>query len=299
MKLDITHAIKDVRDTHPLVHCITNYVTVNDVANSILAIGGSPIMADALEEVEAVVSKSKALVLNIGTLNENTVKAMILAGKTANAKNIPVIFDPVGAGFTPYRAETAKKILDEVGVGIIRGNLSEIASLAGIKSANKGVDASDSITDIKNSAAGIDQVAIAKNLAQKYSTVIAITGQTDIISDGNCCYKIRNGHPILSKVTGTGCMATGLIAAFAGSNSAAITGANTAATSGINTTAAVSRTAMLSAAVAGIASMGIAGEIAFAKAGSEGTGSFHIAIIDALSRMNDVELQSHLKLEEV
>lgn len=291
MKLDITHAIKDVRDTHPLVHCITNYVTVNDVANSILAIGGSPIMADALEEVEAVVSKSKALVLNIGTLNENTVKAMILAGKTANAKNIPVIFDPVGAGFTQYRTEAAKKILDEVGVGIIRGNLSEIASLAGIKSANKGVDASDSITDIKNSAAGIDQVAIAKNLAKKYSTIIAITGQTDIISDGNCCYKIRNGHPILSKVTGTGCMATGLIAAFAGANSDAI--------SGINTAAATSGVSLLSAAVAGIASMGIAGEIAFAKAGNDGTGSFHIAIIDALSRMNDVELQSHLKLEEV
>ena len=291
MKLDITHAIKDVRDTHPLVHCITNYVTVNDVANSILAIGGSPIMADALEEVESVVSKSKALVLNIGTLNENTVKAMILAGKTANAKNIPVIFDPVGAGFTPYRAEAAKKILDEVGVGIIRGNLSEIASLAGIKSANKGVDASDSITDIKNSIAGIDQVAIAKNLAQKYSTVIAITGQTDIISDGNCCYKICNGHPLLSKVTGTGCMATGLIAAFAGANSAIIANANIAS--------AHSETPLLSAAIAGIASMGIAGEIAFAKAGSEGTGSFHVAIIDALSRMSNVELQSHLKLEEV
>lgn len=291
MKLDITHAIKDVRDTHPLIHCITNYVTVNDVANSILAIGGSPIMADALEEVEAVVSKSKALVLNIGTLNENTVKAMILAGKTANAKNIPVIFDPVGAGFTPYRTEAAKKILDEVGVGIIRGNLAEIASLAGIKSANKGVDASDSITDSQNLVAGIDQVTIAKKLAQKYSTIIAITGQTDIISNGNCCYKIRNGHPLLSKVTGTGCMATGLIAAFAGASSAAITGANTAA--------AHSETPLLSAAVAGIASMGIAGEIAFAKAGSEGTGSFHIAIIDALSRMNDVELQSHLKLEEV
>ena len=292
MKLDITHAIKDVRDTHPLVHCITNYVTVNDVANSILAIGGSPIMADALEEVEAVVSKSKALVLNIGTLNENTVKAMILAGKTANAKNIPVILDPVGAGFTPYRTEAAKKILDEVGVGIIRGNLSEIASLAGIKSANKGVDASDSITDIKNSAAGIDQVAIAKNLAQKYSTIIAITGQTDIISNGNCSYKIRNGHPLLSKVTGTGCMATGLIAAFAGANTAAITGINTDA-------AGASGATLISAAVAGIASMGIAGEIAFAKAGSEGTGSFHVAIIDALSRMNDVELQSRLKLEEV
>lgn len=291
MKLDITHAIKNVRDTHPLVHCITNYVTVNDVANSILAIGGSPIMADALEEVEAVVSKSKALVLNIGTLNENTVKAMILAGQTANAKKIPVIFDPVGAGFTPYRTEAAKKILDEVGVGIIRGNLSEIASLAGIKSANKGVDAGDSIADIKNSAAGIDQVAITKNLAQKYSTIIAITGQTDIISDGNCCYKIRNGHPILSKVTGTGCMATGLIAAFAG--------ANTAATSGINTTAATSGVSLLSAAVAGIASMGIAGEIAFAKAGNEGTGSFHVAIIDALSRMSDVDLQSLIKLEEV
>lgn len=292
MKLDITHAIKDVQDTHPLVHCITNYVTVNDVANAILAIGGSPIMADALEEVEAVVSKSKALVLNIGTLNENTVKAMILAGKTTNAKNIPVIFDPVGTGFTPYRTEAAKKILDEVRVGIIRGNLSEIASLAGIKSANKGVDASDSITDIKNSAAGIDQVAIAKNLAQKYRTVIAITGQTDIISNGNCCYKIRNGHPLLSKVTGTGCMATGLIAAFAGASSAAITGINTDA-------AGASGATLISAAVAGIASMGIAGEIAFAKAGNDGTGSFHIAIIDALSRMNDVELQSLLKLEEV
>lgn len=291
MKLDITHAIKDVRDTHPLVHCITNYVTVNDVANSILAIGGSPIMADALEEVEAVVSKSKALVLNIGTLNENTVKAMILAGKTANAKNIPVILDPVGAGFTPYRTEAAKKILDEVGVGIIRGNLSEIASLAGIKSANKGVDASDSITDSQNIVADINPASIAKNLAQKYSTVIAITGQTDIISNGNCCYKIRNGHPKLSKVTGTGCMATGLIAAFAG--------ANTAATSGINTAAAHSETGTLSAAVAGIVSMGIAGEIAFAKAGNDGTGSFHVAIIDALSRMSDVELQSHLKLEEV
>lgn len=296
MKLDITHAIKDVRDTRPLVHCITNYVTVNDVANSILAIGGSPIMADALEEVEAVVSKSKALVLNIGTLNENTVKAMILAGKTANAKNIPVILDPVGAGFTPYRTEAAKKILDEVGVGIIRGNLSEIASLAGIKSANKGVDASDSITDSQNLVADINPASIAKDLAQKYSTVIAITGQTDIISNGNCCYKIRNGHPLLSKVTGTGCMATGLIAAFAGAGGAAISGTNTAADTAATT---ASRTAILFAAVAGIASMGIAGEIAFAKAGNEGTGSFHVAIIDALSRMNDVELQSLLKLEEV
>ncbi|MCQ2060911.1 MAG: hydroxyethylthiazole kinase [Fibrobacter sp.] len=292
MKLDITHAIKDVRDTHPLVHCITNYVTVNDVANSILAIGGSPIMADALEEVEAVVSKSKALVLNIGTLNENTVKAMILAGKTANAKNIPVILDPVGAGFTPYRTEAAKKILDEVRVGIIRGNLSEIASLAGIKSANKGVDASDSITDSQNLVADINPASIAKNLAQKYSTVIAITGQTDIISNGNSCYKIRNGHPLLSKVTGTGCMATGLIAAFAEASSAAITDLNTDAAGAAGAT-------LISAAVAGIASMGIAGEIAFAKAGNDGTGSFHVAIIDALSRMNDVELQSHLKLEEV
>jgi len=245
-----------IRDENPLIHNITNYVTVNDCANAVLAIGASPVMADDIDEVEEIVSISSALVINMGTLNQRTIRSMIMAGKKANELNIPVVFDPVGVGASKLRNKTAEEILSQVEVDVIRGNISEISYIAGVKATTKGVDAG--IVDEKYKA-----VDIAKTVSNNYSCVVGITGEIDVISDGRRLTKIANGHKLLSKVTGTGCMTSALIASFCG-----VTGDYYAA------------------AVAGIATMGISGEIAFEKAGIMGTGSFHISIIDSLSKMD-------------
>jgi len=249
-------AADKVRDICPLVHCITNYVTVNDVANCILAIGASPIMADDIAEAADITSISKALVINMGTLNARTVESMVAAGKKANELGVPVVFDPVGAGASNFRNETAKRILENVKISILRGNLSEMSYLAGLEVSTKGVDTSEA--DEKN-----DPVSVAKKTAAKYNCVAAITGAVDTITDGKRVARISNGHPYLSKVTGTGCMTTGLVGSFAGACDD-----------------------MYTAAVTGIASMGIAGEFAYENAGEIGSGSFHISIIDAISKMN-------------
>ena len=253
-------AADKVRDICPLVHCITNYVTVNDVANCILAIGASPIMADDIAEAADITSISKALVINMGTLNARTVESMVAAGKKANELGVPVVFDPVGAGASNFRNETAKRILENVKISILRGNLSEMSYLAGLEVSTKGVDTSEA--DEKN-----DPVSVAKKTAAKYNCVAAITGAVDTITDG---------HPYLSKVTGTGCMTTGLVGSFAGACDD-----------------------MYTAAVTGIASMGIAGEFAYENAGEIGSGSFHISIIDAISKMNSQVFAAKAKIEEV
>lgn len=261
--------ISTVRETVPLVHNITNYVTVNDVANAELAIGGSPIMADDRDEVCDITSISSALVINMGTLNARTVESMILAGKKANELGIPVVFDPVGAGASKLRNETAEKILNSVKIDILRGNISEISFAAGLNAATKGVDAAEG--DEKN-----DIEAVAEASAQKYGCVTAVTGKIDVITDGNRIAKIENGHAMLSKVTGTGCMTSGLVGAFAGA----------------------CRGDYFTAASSGIACMGISGEMAYEKAGDIGTGSFHIAIIDALSKMDGIVFAERAKLYE-
>ncbi len=263
--------LQTVREKKPLVHHITNYVTVNDCANITLAIGASPIMADDIGEVKEITSISSALVLNIGTLNEWTIKSMLAAGKTANEKGIPVVFDPVGAGASALRNETVQRILQEVKISVLRGNMSEIRFAAGLQATTKGVDASEA--DLRS---GTEQgCAIAAAAAQKYNCVAAITGATDIVADTRRTLLLGNGTKLLSGVTGTGCMCTSLVASFCGA----------------------AEDDLLSAA-GGILCMSIAGELAAEKAGETGSGSFHTAIVDAVSKMNAEILVERAKIRE-
>ncbi|KAJ53466.1 hydroxyethylthiazole kinase [Clostridium tetanomorphum] len=256
----INNSLLKVKEKNPLIHHITNYVTVNDCANIVLAIGGSPVMADDEREVEEMVSIASSLVINIGTLNSRTVKSMLLAGKRANKLNIPVILDPVGVGATSYRTEVAKELIEEVHFSVIRGNLSEIKNIAGIKVVTKGVDTSE-VGD--NCLKMEEKKEISQQLSKKLDSVIAITGEVDCVSFENKSYYIANGHKILSKVTGTGCMCSSLIGSFCGGESN-----------------------YLIAATAGIASMGIAGELAWEKTKELGTGSFKSALMDNIYTLN-------------
>jgi len=271
MVRQIADLLKDVQHKKPLVHHITNYVTVNDCANVTLAIGASPIMADEVAEVAQITSISASLVLNMGTLNQRTVKSMIAAGKEANSQGIPVIFDPVGAGASNLRNQTAKMILKEIKCSVIRGNISEIRYLAGENAKTKGVDASEG--DLSDDIT--ESIEVAKSLAKKYNCVVAITGATDIISDGIQTISINNGHQMLGSVTGTGCMCTSLIASFSGATSN-----------------------YLLAAAAGILTISIAGEIAFDRAGKAGLGSYHMAIIDEISKLSDETICRRATLNE-
>jgi hydroxyethylthiazole kinase len=262
--------ISEVRSQKPLIHNITNYVTVNDCANVVLAMGASPIMADDIDEAADITAISSALVINIGTLNKRTVESMLQAGKKANELDIPVVFDPVGAGASRLRNETTKAILDSVKINVLRGNLSEISYIAGLSATTKGVDASDS--DINSN----DGIAVAKAVASKLGCVVAITGATDVISDGEKVVTISNGHKMLSNVTGTGCMTTALVGSFCGATKD-----------------------YFKAAVAGVSAMGIAGESALEEAVNNGTGSYHIAIIDAISQMNENTFRERARLNEI
>lgn len=257
-----------VREKSPLVHNITNYVTVNDVANIELAMGASPIMADDENEAADIASIAKALVINIGTLNSRTIVSMIKAGKAANSKNIPVVFDPVGAGASALRNETTEKLLKEVKMAVIRGNVSEMSYIAGISANTKGVDVS--ADDLQR-----DKLSIAKAVSEKYGCTAAITGEVDVITDGKRSVEIHNGVAELSRVTGTGCMTTGLLGGFA----------------------AVCEP--FAAAVCAVASMGIAGELSFERNCKPGTGSFHIGLIDAISLMNGEIFTERAKINEL
>lgn len=271
LSLEIGKLLNEVRNKKPLIHHITNYVTVNDCANIVLAIGASPIMADDIEEAATITAVSSALVLNIGTLNQRTIASMIAAGKKANEKSIPVVLDPVGAGASELRNQTVARLLEHVKISVLRGNMSEIRFVSGLEATTKGVDASES--DIENGSQ--NGIETAKDLANMLNCVVAITGATDIISDGNRNVYIENGHKMLSGVTGTGCMSTSLIGAFSGVTSD-----------------------FFLAATAGIMCMGIAGEMAFAVAGQKGTGSFHTAIIDCISKLNDKKVVRMAKIHE-
>ena len=257
--LKVSNALENVRKINPLVHSITNYVTVNDCANILLAIGASPIMADDLKESADITSLSKALVINIGTLNERTIESMIASGKKANELGIPVIFDPVGAGASAFRNETTKRILSEVKINVVRGNMSEIKFISGLSCETKGVDVSenDEQSDEK------EKINIAKELASQLNCSVAITGVKDFISDGKRCAILENGTKLLSKVTGTGCMTSALIGAYLGADNDPFI-----------------------SAISGIISMGICGEISFEKNEDLGTGSFRVGIIDAISKLD-------------
>ncbi len=267
--------LTQVRNKVPLVHFITNYVTVNDCANVMLACGGSPIMADDIAEVEDITSICNALVLNIGTLNQRTIQSMIKAGQKANALSHPVVLDPVGAGASSLRTETTFRLLKEINFSVIRGNSSEMKTVDAGSGTTKGVDAD--ISDLITEDTLADSVIFAKSLARKTGSIIAITGAIDIVSDANTTYIISNGHPIMSKITGTGCMLTGMIAAYCAANP----------------------DCMLEATAAAVCVMGLSGELAYQKMTKHqsGTGSFRTYLIDAISQMDASLLKEGQKVE--
>ena len=182
----------NVRKNVPLVHNITNYVTVNDVANILLACGGSPIMSDEPEDVEDITSVCGGLNINIGTLHQSSIEGMLLAGKKANELGHPVLLDPVGAGASRLRTDTALRIMKEIKLTVIRGNISEIKTLAYGSGTTKGVDAD--VADAVTEETLNDAIAFVKNFARKTSCIIAVTGAIDLVSDGEICYVIRNGR---------------------------------------------------------------------------------------------------------
>ena len=257
------NAVSLLRAECPLVHCITNYVTVNDVANVILAIGGSPIMADDIAEAGEIAAVSRALVINIGTLNARTVESMAAAGKAANEHGVPVVLDPVGAGASALRCQCVDRLLREVKFSIIRGNLSEVSYIAGYESRTKGVDSG-------LTAADADPVRVASAVADRFGAVTVITGAVDTVVGSGRIARIKAGCAEMGKVTGTGCMLSGITGAFAGAVSDPF-----------------------EAAVAAAVSMGIAGEMAYERTKDIGTGSLRTAIIDALSRMDDAVIRAH------
>ena len=266
--------LENVRAKTPLVHNITNYVTVNDVANVLLAAGGSPIMSDDADDVEDITSICGGLNINIGTLNKNTIPSMFLAGKKANELGHIVLLDPVGAGASRLRTDTANRLMQEVRFDAVRGNISEIKTLCTGSGTTKGVDAdvADKVTEENLDGA----VAFAKAFAAKTGAVVAITGAIDIVADGAKAYCIRNGHPMMSAITGTGCQLSVLTAALITANPGQ----------------------PLEAAAAAVCAMGLAGEIAHARLTPlDGNATYRNYIIDAIYNMTPAQLEEGAKYE--
>ena len=264
----------NVREKHPLVHNITNYVTVNDVANILLACGGSPIMADDSGEVEDITSICQGLNINIGTLNKNTIPSMFLAGKKANVLGHVVLLDPVGAGASGLRTKTANVLVRDIKFTVIRGNISEIRTLMEGTGNTKGVDAdlADAVTE-----ENLDEtIGKLKAFSEATGSVIAVTGAIDLVADSEKCYVIRNGKPEMGAITGTGCQLSGMMTAFLCANAEQ----------------------PLEAAAAAVCAMGIAGEIGFEhlKEG-EGNSTYRNRIIDAIYHMDGNTLEERAKYE--
>lgn len=266
--------IENVRKNVPLVHNITNYVTVNDVANVLLACGGSPIMSDEPKDVEDITSICGGLNINIGTLNERSIEAMILAGKRANKLNHVVLLDPVGAGASTLRTETALRIMKEIKLDVIRGNISEIKSLALGSGTTKGVDAdlADAVTEENLE----ETVAFVKTFAKNTGSIIAITGAIDLVADAEKCFVIRNGRPEMGKITGTGCQLSGMTTGFVVANP----------------------DQKLEAVAAAVCTMGLAGEIGFSyMQKGDGNSTYRNRIIDAIYNMDGETLSQGAKYE--
>ena len=266
--------LENVKEKCPLIHNITNYVTVNDVANTLLASGGSPIMSDEPQDVSDITSICGGLNINIGTLNKISIEAMFISGKKAKELGHIVLLDPVGAGASKLRTDTAVKIMNEIKPDIIRGNISEIKTLALGSGTTKGVDAdiSDVVTE-----ENLDSMAeFAKAFSEKAGAVIAITGAIDLVANSKKCYVIRNGSPLMSRITGTGCMLSGLTTAYAVANPENITDSVAAA----------------------VCLMGLAGEIGVSMMkATEGNSSLRNHIIDAIYNMNAEKLNKGAKYE--
>jgi hydroxyethylthiazole kinase len=250
-----------IRERKPLVHQITNFVVMNETANATLAIGALPVMAHALQEVAEMARAASALVLNIGTLSDEWVEAMLAAGKAANGVGVPIVLDPVGAGATAYRTQTAQTLVRELSPAVVRGNAAEIGTLAGQEAEIRGVE-----------AVGSAGPKLAQQAARALGCVAAVTGAVDRVSDGERVLGIANGHELMATVTGTGCMATAITGCFLG----------------------VRGDEPLEAAVEALVAFGVAGEEA-AKAASK-PGSFHVALYDALFDLDPGTIDSRAQV---
>jgi len=259
---NIFEIIERIRQERPLIHNITNMVAMNDSANIILAIGGLPVMAHAQAEVREMVRVAGALVLNIGTLTPEQIDSMIAAGEEANNLKKPVVLDPVGAGATHLRTESALRLQKRIKINIVRGNHAEVSILAGLKGSIKGVESVGS---------GENAVEVARSLARKHNQVVIITGKQDIVTNGKTVIEINNGSPMLGTITATGCMVTSLIATFA----------------------AVCNDYVM-ASTGALVCFGLAGERAAVKA--QGPGSFKVNLFDEVYNLNEKIICKGLKV---
>ena len=268
MSLDryCAEVLEDLRRTAPLIHNITNYVVMNSAANILLAAGASPVMAHCRAEVEEMASFAGAVVLNIGTLQEDWVDAMILAARAANAKGIPVVLDPVGAGATTLRTEAVKRILRESRISVLRGNASEIFSLRSADIKTRGVDSALDFSD--------EMIAAAKAMAREMACVIAISGPEDCITDGERVFRVGNGHPLMTRVTGMGCGLSSMVGAFC----------------------AVDASDVAKATAAAFAYYGLCGDLAVQV--SDKPGSFFVAFLDQLFAVDRTVMTGQLKLRQ-
>ena len=266
--------LENVRKNVPLVHNITNYVTVNDVANVLLACGGSPIMSDDIDDVVDITSICGGLNINIGTLNKNTIPSMFAAGKKANELGHVVLLDPVGAGASALRTNTANELMEKVKFDVVRGNISEVKTLMVGSGSTKGVDAdvADKVTD-ENLEETISKL---KAFSKATGSIIAVTGAIDLVCNSEKCYVIRNGKPQMSSITGTGCQLSGLMTAYLVANSGN----------------------KLEAAAAAVCLMGLAGEIAYDRMqDGDGNSTYRNRIIDAIYNMDGDTLEKGAKYE--
>lgn len=266
--------LENVRRCMPLIHNITNYVTVNDVANVILACGGSPIMSDETEDVEDITSLCGGLNINIGTLHKTSIEGMFRAGRRANELGHPVVLDPVGAGASALRTDTALSLMSELRLSAVRGNISEIRTLAEGRGNTKGVDAD--ISDAVTESTLDEAVAFVKTFARNAGCIIAVTGAIDLVSDGTVCYVIRSGRPEMGKITGTGCQLSGVMTAYLAANP----------------------DRRLEAAAAAVCMMGVAGETGWSRMrNGDGNATYRNRIIDAVYNMTGDELEKGAKYE--
>ncbi len=254
--------LEKIRREHPLVHNITNYVVMNFTANALLALGASPVMAHAIEEVDEMVGLANALVLNIGTLSQPWIDSMARAARAARDRSVPIVLDPVGAGATRFRTETARRLMDEAPVAVLRGNASEILAVAGRNAITRGVDSVGGAEDARLAAV---------DLAKNYGIVVAVTGAQDFVTDGLRTARISNGHALMGRVTGTGCAAS------------AITGAFCAA-----------ETDAFAAAIGALVTFGIAGEVAARP--NPGPGSFQVGLLDALDAIDGADIRARARV---
>ncbi|HLY86765.1 MAG TPA: hydroxyethylthiazole kinase [Gaiellaceae bacterium] len=266
MSLSPGATLRELRERKPLVHQVTNYVVMNETANATLALGALPVMAHAVEEVEEMVAIASALVLNIGTLSERWIEAMLLAGGGASARGIPVVLDPVGAGATTYRTDTARRILEDVHVTVLRGNAGEVATLVGTEAEVRGVE---------SMSIGLEPPVLAREAARGLGVIASVTGPIDNVSDGERTLAVANGHPLLAAVTGTGCISSALTGCFLAAKPAD----------------------PLEAAAEALAALGVAAEDA--AAGADGPGTFHARLYDALAGLDPDTLDERARISEL